>query len=124
MNSALGENIMDLVALNRSLVHTSRNNHERMFKTFIDKDADPDGQSGSDGVAIHAAAFGHSKIVNILLKKGAAINAKGLREITPLQAAAVECHATVIRLLLHRAALINETTRLRGNCSLCCDLKG
>ena len=115
IDSSHGENIVDLVALNRSLIEASRNNDERTVKILINRGANPDGQSESDGGAIHAAAaFGHSNIVNILLKKGAAINAKGPREITPLQAAALEGHSAVVRLLLHKGAVINETCGLHG----------
>ena len=110
-----GGNMMDVMALNRSLVNASRNNDERAVKSLIDRGADPNGQPRPDGSAIHAAAaFGHSNIVNILLKKGAAINAKDPREITPLQAAAVEGHSAVVRLLLHKGALINETNGVHG----------
>ena len=110
-----GENMMDLMALNRSLVEASRNNDERAIKALIDRGADPDGQPRADGSALHAAAaFGRSNIVNILIKKGAAINAKDSREITPLHAAAVEGHSAVVRLLLHKGALINETNALYG----------
>ena len=119
MDLTRGGSIMDLMALNRSLIDASRNNDERAVKGLIDRGADPDGQPRPDGSAIHAAAaFGHSNIVNILLKKGAAINAKDPREITPLQAAAVEGHSAVVRLLLHKGALINETNGLHGT-ALC-----
>lgn len=112
---AQGENMVDMMALNRSLIDASRNNNERVIKALVARGADPDVQHGSDGGAIHAAAaFGHSNIVNTLLKKGAAINAKGPREITPLQAAAVEGHTAVVRLLLHKGALFNESSGLYG----------
>lgn len=99
-----------LTALNRFLIDASPNNDERAVKSLIGRGADPDGQPRPNGSAIHAAAaFGHSKIVNILLKKGFAIDAKDSRGKKPLQAAAVERHSAVVRLLLHECALINET---------------
>ncbi|KAH0543097.1 hypothetical protein FGG08_002523 [Glutinoglossum americanum] len=101
--------------LTNALVNAARSDHESEVLAFLEAGAYVNGQSGSDGAAIHAAsASGHSNIVNVLLKKGAAINAKGPSGTSPLQAAAAEGHLAVVRLLLHKGAQIDQTSQLHG----------
>lgn len=101
--------------LTTALIIAAKSNLERELIAFLEAGANPDGQPGSDGAAIHAAsASGHANIVNILLKKGTAINAKGPSGTSPLQIAAAEGHLTVVRLLLHKGAQIDQTSQLHG----------
>lgn len=52
----------------------------------------------------YAADFGHSLVVEYLIKKGADINAKDKHDITPLLAAIFEGHSDVVRLMLDKGA--------------------
>lgn len=105
----------DLRALNVCLVNASRINDHRAVQRFLTKGADPNGQPGVDGAALHAAAaFGHLKIIKLLLKNGAAVNAKGPRDVTALQIAAAEGHSAVTELLLKEGAKVNEVSGLHG----------
>jgi ankyrin repeat protein len=107
--------LADLRALNTCLVNASRINDYRAVKKFLSKGADPNGQPGADGAAIHtAAALGHTKIVGLLLKNGAAANAKGPRDVTALQLAAAEGHSSTVQLLLKEGAKVNEVSGLHG----------
>ena len=101
--------------LTRALVNAAKRNRERELIVYLEAGANINGQPGSDGAAIHAAAAsGHAKIVNILVKKGAAINAKGPSGTSPLQIAAAEGNLPVVKLLLNRGAQINQTSQLHG----------
>lgn len=108
-------NTSDLKALNTCLVNASRINDFAGVKKFLVKGADPNGQSGTDGAALHVAAgLGHIKIVRLLLKSGAAANAKGPREVTPLQIAAAEGHISTLEALLEEGAKVNDVSGLHG----------
>lgn len=101
--------------LNRMLVQASRSNNKRLVRKLIMKGADPNGQPGVEGSALHAAAaVGHVDIVRLLIKAGAAINAKGPRGITALQSAAIEGQIVVVRLLLDRGALADTPSGHHG----------
>jgi GTPase KRas protein len=101
--------------LTRALVTTAKSNHERELVAYLDAGANPNGHWGSDGAAIHAAAAsGHANIVNFLLKRKSAINAKGPSGTSPIQIAAAEGHLAVVRLLLHKGAQIDQTSQLHG----------
>jgi len=56
--------------------------------------------------------------VNLLLKRRVAINTRGPSGISPLQSAAAEGHAAVVRLLLHKGAQIDQISQLHGT-ALC-----
>ncbi|EPE29406.1 P-loop containing nucleoside triphosphate hydrolase [Glarea lozoyensis ATCC 20868] len=101
--------------LTYSLVDAAKSNLEREVLAFLDAGADIDGQPGPDGAAIHAASVsGHANIVNILIKRGTAINAKGPPGTSPLQIAAAEGHLPVVRLLIHKGTQIDQTSQLHG----------
>lgn len=101
--------------LTNSLIDAAKANHKRELLAFLKAGANVNGQSGSDGAAIHAAAAsGHLRIVKILLKRGAFINAREATGISPLQVAAAEGHLAVVRLLLRRGAQIDQASQLYG----------
>lgn len=101
--------------LTQPLIHFSRSNDERKVTAYITAGAYPNGQPGPDGTAIHAAAAsGHANIVNLLLKREAAIDARGPSGITPLQSAAVEGHTSVVKLLIHKGAKVDLISKLHG----------
>ncbi|KAH0562659.1 hypothetical protein GP486_002665 [Trichoglossum hirsutum] len=101
--------------LNRMLVQASRSNNKRLVKKLIGKGADPNGQPGVEGNALHAAAaVGHVDIISLLLKAGAAVNAKGPRGITALQTAAMEGHSSAVRLLIDRGAPVDAPSGSHG----------
>ena len=54
-----------------------------------------------------AAVHGHRKVVEVLLKKGANVNVKGLGGITALIGAAQNGHREVVELLLKKGANVN-----------------
>ncbi|KAF2967343.1 hypothetical protein GQX73_g6206 [Xylaria multiplex] len=98
-----------------SLIKAAQTNDETMVATLIKCNIDTNQQMMNDGSALHAAsAAGHVNIVNILTKRGAAVNARKATGSTPLQLAAAEGHLEVVRLLLHRGALINQTSDSHG----------
>jgi hypothetical protein len=83
------------------------------------KGAHPDGYSESNGSAIYAAAAaGHANIVGLLLSRGAAVNARGPRGVTPLQVAAVEGHHEIVRVLLSKNVPVDEMSRMYGTALL------
>jgi ankyrin repeat protein len=99
----------------RALVSAAKHNHEKELVAYLEAGASPNGQPGSDGAAIHAAAAsGHANIINVILKKGAAINARGPSGTSALQIAAAEGRLAVVKLLLHKGAQINQTSQLHG----------
>jgi ankyrin repeat protein len=101
--------------LTRALVRAAKHNHEKELVAYLEAGASPNGQPGSDGAAIHAAAAsGHANIINVLLKKGAAINARGPSGTSALQISAAAGHLAVVKLLLHKGAQINQTSQLHG----------
>lgn len=101
--------------LNRKLVKASRNSDVPVVKKKLDYGTNMDEQS-----AFYAAAVtGHSKIVKMLLAKGADISAKGPGNMRPLQIAALEGHANVVRILLENGAPVDEKTRLHGTALIC-----
>lgn len=107
--------LANLKALNICLVNASRINNYRAVKKFLGKGADPNGQPGAGGAAIHtAAALGHAKIVGLLLKNRAAVNANGPGNVTALQSAAAEGHSSTVQLLLKEGAKVNEVSELHG----------
>jgi ankyrin repeat protein len=55
-----------------------------------------------------------SYFVNVLFKKGAAINVKGASRKFSLQIATPERHLPVVKLLLNRDAQIDQTSQLHG----------
>ncbi|CZR54043.1 uncharacterized protein PAC_03926 [Phialocephala subalpina] len=105
--------------LTTRLIEAARANREREVRAYLAAGAEPDGQPGVDGAAIHAAsASGHVNIVALLLRKDAAVNAKGPSGISPLQIAAAEGHSSIVRLLLHKGAQIEQSSTLHGT-ALC-----
>jgi GTPase KRas protein len=105
--------------LTRRLIDAARGNQEREVRAYLAAGAHLDGQPGADGAAIHAAsASGHVNIVNLLLRKGAAVNAEGPSGVSPLQLAAAEGHSSIVRLLLHKGARIEQSSTLHGT-ALC-----
>ena len=67
------------------------------------------GQNGKDfGTTLHAASLGgHEKVVQMLLEKGANINAQGGLYGSVLQAASLGGHEKVVQMLLEKGANIN-----------------
>ena len=63
---------------------------------------------GHFGNPIQAASyFGHKGVVQLLLEKGADINAQGGHYGTALQAASYRCHQVLVQLLLEKGADVN-----------------
>ncbi|QDW08246.1 ankyrin repeat domain-containing protein [Wolbachia pipientis] len=55
-----------------------------------------------------AALNGHANIVEVLLEKGAHVNEKDWRDMTPLHLAALNGHANILEVLLEKGAHVNE----------------
>lgn len=103
------------IRLTRFMIQAARNNHEREVRAYFTAGAYPDGQPGTEGAAIHvAAASGHVNIVNLLLKKGAGINARGPSGVTALQLASLHGHPATVKLLLHKGAQIDQSSEAHG----------
>lgn len=114
-NICIRDGIMDETALNSSLIYAIQTNDEQGVKRYLSLGTDLNGQPGLNGSAIHAAAANdHLDIVNILLTKGASINASRPGDTTPLQVAALAGHYAIVRLLLDKGARINDTSHLYG----------
>ena len=75
------------------------------------------GKWGIDyGIVLHAASLGgHKSIVQMLLDKGAEVNAQGGRYGNALQAASEGGHATVVQILLDKGAEVNAQGGRYGN---------
>uniref|UniRef100_A0A3B3YKF5 Uncharacterized protein n=1 Tax=Poecilia mexicana TaxID=48701 RepID=A0A3B3YKF5_9TELE len=58
----------------------------------------------------YAADFGHLKVVEYLLEKGADINAKDKHELTSLMCASLEGHCDCVKILLEKGADKNIKT--------------
>lgn len=101
--------------LNRKLVKASRNRDVPVVKKKLNYGVNMDEQSAFYA----AAATGHSKIVKMLLAKGADISAKGPGCMPPLQRAALEGHANVVRILLENGAPVDKGARLHGTALSC-----
>ena len=83
------------------------------IKDHLDSQVEGGKISGTPAL-VHAAAFGHTKMVEDTLAKGVDINAKSRfahspKEITALMSAAAYCHSEVLELLISRGANVNET---------------
>lgn len=78
-----------------------RNNDGQAVKKKLDCKINRDKQSSFHA----AAAAGHSKIVKILLEKGADVTIKGPGHMRPLQVAALEGHAILCASCLGMAPL-------------------
>ncbi|KAJ7787762.1 ankyrin repeat-containing domain protein [Mycena olivaceomarginata] len=98
--------------------------HDKIVQVLLDKGANVNAQGGRYGNALHAAASGghdkivqggsygnalraaasggHDKIVQMLLDKGANVNAQGGRYGNALQAAANEDHDKIVQVLLEK----------------------
>ena len=84
--------------------------HVETARALLDRGADlkAANASSSRATALHLAAQqGHTEVAGLLLDRGADVDAKALRNRTPLMAAAKEGHTGVARLLLERGADVN-----------------
>ncbi|KAH7136883.1 ankyrin repeat-containing domain protein [Dactylonectria estremocensis] len=114
-----GENDLDSGGdkLARCLLHAVRTNNVKEAVEFLNAGADPNTQPTLSGSALHAAAaFGYLGLTNILLKRGARVNATAAHEsgTSPLQDAAIGGHLEVLKLLLHHGARLDQESTLRG----------
>ena len=65
-------------------------------------------RGGKYGNALQAASYrGHMAVVQLLLDKGADVNAQGVKYGNTLQAALSEGHMTIVQLLLAKGADVN-----------------
>ncbi|KAF8777405.1 Ankyrin-1 like protein [Argiope bruennichi] len=71
----------------------------------------------------YAARGGHADVVQLLISKGAEVDAKTLKGATPLHLAAEKGHNTVVEILLQYGADINATD-FNGFTALCFAVKG
>ena len=79
------------------------------------------GQGGDYGTALCAAAkFGHSSVVELLLRAGANINAQHSSGATPLYLAAESGQAAVVRTLIAAGAALNVQVKDSGFTPLLC----
>ncbi|KAF8532232.1 hypothetical protein JB92DRAFT_3103962 [Gautieria morchelliformis] len=74
------------------------------------------GSGGFDGTALGVAALrGHGTIVQLLLEKGADVNAHGGVYGSALQSAALEGHHTIVLLLIEKGADVNAHRGIYGS---------
>jgi ankyrin repeat protein len=110
------KNFMRWLALHRAVTFDRR----EIVKQFLDKGTDPnlrsqsqstlfdDDTAGDDKPALFQAAYwGRVEIAEMLIKRGAKVNARSARGASPLHGAAITGHVELARLLLKHGADVN-----------------
>ncbi|OHW99045.1 ankryin repeat protein [Colletotrichum incanum] len=113
----------------------SSRGHKEIVQMLLDKGADVNTQGGDYGNALQAASsgghkeiggyygnalqaasyWGHKEIVQMLLDKGADVNAQGSNYGNALQAASLEGHKEIVQMLLDKGADVNAQGGYYGN---------
>ncbi|KAJ5216887.1 hypothetical protein N7468_009895 [Penicillium chermesinum] len=104
----------------------SLNGHEREVEFLLSLDGKAINSADSTGTypIIWASLAGYEKVVNLLLKSGAEINAQGGEYGNALQAASLRGHDKIVQLLLERGPEINAHHRRYGNALQAACLEG
>jgi ankyrin repeat protein len=92
-------------------------NHDRVLDHFLDETGmDVDAKAEDGRTALYwASELGHDKIVQMLLDRGAEVNAQGGMYGNVLYAASAEGHDKVVQMLLDRGADVNAQDGHYGN---------
>ena len=77
------------------------------MKLLLDRGADVNGKSQSFNPLMAASSRGHASIVELLLHKGADVNATDSQSFTALAYAAMESFSNIVKLLVARGAEVN-----------------
>ncbi|WP_455201553.1 ankyrin repeat domain-containing protein [Kaarinaea lacus] len=82
--------------------------HTRVVVSLLEHMPDLPAQTG-DELLLLCAGLGHQEIAKALLDKGVNVNARGVKERTPLMAAAAFNQPEMVKLLLERGADLNAS---------------
>ncbi|CAG8103036.1 unnamed protein product [Penicillium salamii] len=95
----------------------SFNGHEREVEFLLSLSGEDIILTDSNGTnpIISASQGGYEKVVQLLLEKGAEVNAKGGHSGNALQAASSEGHDNIVKLLLEKGAEVNAKGGYFGN---------
>ena len=74
------------------------------LESLKSKDFDANLVSNGSPILVSAADYGHSEVIEYLIKKGAAVNRPSKHGITPLLAAIYEDHVDAVKVLLKNGA--------------------
>ena len=99
--------------LDDQLIKAIQNNDLERCKTLISDGADVNAKNDwHEQTPLHNAAYyGHLKIAELLIKKGAKVNAKDSDGWTPLHKAAYKGHLEVAKLLIEKGADVNAKNK-------------
>lgn len=91
----------------------ARNGDAAAVRRLLEEGGDPNAQGGQMGLTplIVSAANGHREIVELLLTRGASLEAADSAGMTPLMNAVMFDQTAVVQLLLDRGANVNAQTR-------------
>lgn len=95
------------------MMRAARNGDAAAVRRLLEEGGDPNAQGGQMGLTplIVSAANGHREIVELLLTRGASLEAADSAGMTPLMNAVMFDQTAVVQLLLDRGANVNAQTR-------------
>ncbi|KAJ5297125.1 uncharacterized protein N7443_008018 [Penicillium atrosanguineum] len=104
----------------------SFNGHERQVGVLLSLGGEDINSTDGTGTypVISASVNGHEKVVQLLLEKGAEVNAQDREDRNALQAASFEGHDEIVQLLLEKGAEVNAQGRYYGNALKTASFKG
>jgi ankyrin repeat protein len=124
-NQAMMQNSPDLINSpngNHPLIRAADAGWLKVAAFLLDHGADVNAAAGGEGpnpfgrtALHHAAAFGNKAMVELLLSRGAEVNAKGDDGRTPLYLATERGFQAIVEVLLANKADVNVSYRLTGN---------
>lgn len=115
-------NAMDQASLNMQLIREIESNDIKEVEKIIQAGANVNANPYyGDKISLHyAAKKGKKNIVQLLIDKGADINAKDSSDVTPLHCAAAWGHKDVTRLFISKGAELYAKCKAKGHMPLHC----